>query len=101
MALDIHRSDNNEYIFGINDELYNCLEPIFEQFKYATGFRIDPYSDTKLNVDNIKLLIKLIDKYIEKADLNKDKKKTMITLEFRGLLNLLIKHNLPISLYGD
>ena len=69
MALDIHRSDNNEYIFGINDELYNCLEAIFEQFKYATGFRIDPYGDTKLNIDNIKLLIKLVDKYIEKADL--------------------------------
>ena len=101
MALDIHRLDNNEYILGLDDEYYNALETIFEQFKYSTSIFIDQYSDTKLNINNFKFLIKLIDQYIEKTDLNKNKRKTILILEFRGLLNLLVKHNIPIKLIGD
>ena len=101
MALDIHRSDNNEYIFGLDDERYNGLYKIFEQFKSRTGIEIDQYSDTNLNIKNIEFLITLIDNYIEKPDLNKNEKKTSIILEFKGLLNMFLKNNISIKLIGD
>ena len=92
MALNVNRLD---------DEYYNFLKTIFEQFKYSTGIFIDQYSDTKLSINNFKFLIKLIDQYIEKTDLDKNKRKTILILEFRGLLNLLVKYNIPVKLIGD
>ena len=101
MALDIHRLDNNEYILGLDDEYYSCLSTIFDQFKYSTGLFIDQYGKITLSVKNFEFLIKLIDKYIQNTDLNKDKKQTVKILEFRGLLNMLIKYDIPVKLYGD
>ncbi|MCL1992120.1 MAG: hypothetical protein FWG66_04150 [Spirochaetes bacterium] len=101
MALDIHRADNNEYIFGLDDERYNGLLVIFEQFKNSTGIFIDQYGNTDLDLKNIRFLIKLIDNHVEKTDLNKDKKETSIILEFKGLLNMFLKNNIPVKLRGD
>lgn len=101
MALDIHRLDNNEYIFGLTDELYDNLYTIFERFKNFTGIYIDQYGDTNLDIGNIKLLIKLIDDYIDKTDLNINKKKTSIILEFKGLLNMFLANNTSIKFFGD
>ena len=101
MALDIHKLNNNEYILGLDDEYYSCLSPIFEQFKYSTGLYIDQYGDITLSVKNFQFLIKLIDKYVQNTDLNKDKHQTIKILEFRGLLNMLIKYDIPVKLYGD
>jgi hypothetical protein len=50
MALDIHRLDTNEHIFGIEDGQYNCLKDIFEQFSRMTGVYIDQYGKTNLNI---------------------------------------------------
>jgi len=99
--LDIHRSDNNEYIFGIDDERLKYLDIIFERFRQSTGREIDPYKDTPLDIGCIKILIKLIDNHIEKTDLNKNKKETSIILEFKGLLNMFIQRNITIKLVGD
>ena len=94
MALDIHRLDNDEHIFGLdNDGLYI----IFEQFKKRTGIEIDWYGDTILNIENQKLLVQLIDEYIKRTDLNINKKLTTVVLEFRGLLNMFIKKNILIK----
>jgi hypothetical protein len=54
MALDIHKLDTNEHIFGIQDGQYNCLVDIFEQFSKMTGIYIDQYGKTDLNIKNIK-----------------------------------------------
>ena len=101
MALDIHKSDNNEYICGIDEKHYNCLHIIFEEFKNSTGIEIDQYGDTSLDIENIKLLIKLINNYIEKTDLNKNKKETSMILEFKGLLNMFLENNTSIKFIGD
>jgi hypothetical protein len=101
MALDIYIQDSNQYIFGLNDERYNCLYNIFKQFKNITGIYIDQYTDTKLDTKNIKRLIELIDRYIERTDLSKNKKETSIILEFKGLLNIFIENNYSIRLHGD
>jgi hypothetical protein len=37
MALDFHRLDTQEYLFGLIDEQYDCLSPIFETFQQWTG----------------------------------------------------------------
>jgi hypothetical protein len=101
MALDIHRSDTNEHIFGINDDQYNCLDDIFEQFQKTTGIYIDKYSDTYLSIGNINLLVKLIDEYVQRTDLNINKNKTIKILEFKGLLNYLLAKDLSLKLIGD
>ena len=101
MALDIHRSDNNEHIYGLNDERYNCLCIIFEKFQQRNGKEINPYADTIIDVGNIKLLMQLIDDYIQKTDLNKDKRQTSIILEFKGLLNIFFEKNISLKFIGD
>jgi hypothetical protein len=101
MALDIHRIDTNEYIFSLNDERYNCLSVIFEQFGYRNGREIDPYGDTIIDNGNIKLLIQLIDEYIQKTDLNKNKNQTSIILEFKGILNIFLEKNIALKFVGD
>ena len=101
MALDIHRLDNNDYIFGLNDEWQSCLDVIFKRYERSTGIYIDPYKDTILDLDNMKFLIKLIDEYVQKMDLNMNRKQTSIILEFKGMLNLFVKKNIALKLYGD
>ena len=101
MALDIHRLDNDDYIFGLNDEWYNCLDVIFKRYESSTGIYIDPYKDTVLDIGNMKFLIKLINEYIQKTDLNENKKQTSIILEFKGMLSLFIEKGIALKLYGD
>jgi hypothetical protein len=101
MALDIHRLDNNEYLFGLDSSKYEHLFDIFESYLNWTGIYIDEYGDTKLAVENQKTLIKIIDKYVENTNINLDKKKTITILEFRGMLNYFINSNISIELLGD
>jgi len=101
MALDIYRMDTKEFIIGLTDERQNCLEIIFEQFAYRNGRNIDPYADTIIDTGNIKLLIQLIDEFIKKTDLNKNKKQTSIILEFKGILNIFLEKNIALKFIGD
>ena len=64
MALDFHRLDNKEYLFGLDDKKYKNLDEIFTEYKNWTGVYIDPYGDTKLTIENQKMFIKIIDTYI-------------------------------------
>ena len=101
MALDIHKQDNNEYLFGLDSSKYEHLFEIFESYQNWTGTYIDQYGDTKLTIENQKTLIKIIDKYVENTNINLDKKKTITILEFRGLLTYFINSNINIELLGD
>lgn len=101
MALDFHRLDNNEYLFGLDDKTLDALGEIFEMFTHWTGLVIDPYGDLKLPTENQQTLITIIDKYIEKTDLNKDKAKTSTILEFKGLLKYFIRNKIDLELLGD
>ena len=101
MALDFHRLDNKEYLFGLDDKKYKNLDEIFTEYKNWTGVFIDPYSDMKLTIENQKMLVKIIDTYIEKTNLNTDKQKTVDILAFRTLLNYFSDQNLDIEILGD
>ncbi|NQX39374.1 hypothetical protein SAMN05421820_102252 [Pedobacter steynii] len=101
MALDFHRLDNNDYLFGLDTAQYNLLEELFETFRHWTGLVITPYTDHRLSVDHQKVLIRIIDEYVDKTDLNRDKLKTIVVLEFRGLLTYLSNNNWDIELLGD
>jgi hypothetical protein len=101
MALDFHRSDNNEYLFGLTQQQYDCLTPIFETFRQWTGIEIDPYKDMKLTTDNCKTLLRVTDQYISQTDLNKDKKATIEILGFRGLIDHFMQKNVSLLLKGD
>lgn len=101
MALDFHRLDNQEHLFGLDGKKLSNLEEIFTEYKYWTGILIDEYGDIKLSVQNQKTLIKIIDTYIEKTNLNLDKRKTVDVLEFRALLNHYSGKNADIQISGD
>lgn len=81
MALDFHRTDNREYLFGLEDKQYKNLNEIFSEFKNWTGISIDPYSDLKLSIENQSTLVKIIDIYIDKTNLNIDKLKIVDIIE--------------------
>jgi hypothetical protein len=101
MALDFHRLDNNEYLFGLDDRQFQALFEVFETFRQWTGLVIDQYDDLKLTPDNQQTLIKVIDKYIDSTDLNKDKQKTSTILEFKGIMSYFSKWGVDIKLVGD
>ena len=50
MALDIHRWDNDEFLFAIQHEQFNELEDIFAMFAQWIGLVVDEYND----IDNRK-----------------------------------------------
>ncbi|WP_128755247.1 hypothetical protein [Aquimarina sediminis] len=101
MALDFHRHDSNEYLFGLDDSKCTHLEVIFNEYKQWSGVYIDPYGDTKLTVDNQKVLIKIIDAYINKTDLNANKQQTIDILEFSTLLQYFSGKGTEIKILGD
>jgi len=101
MALDFHRLDNKEHIFGLDDKQFEALSEIFEEFKYRTGLTIDQYSDFKMTKENQLAIIKIIDEYISKNDLNRNKFKTIAIIEFRLFLLLLSSKNIDLKLIGD
>ena len=101
MALDFHSLDDKKYLFELNDNKYNNLVMIFKEFKHRTGIFIDQYSDAIITVENQLLLLKIIDQYIEKTNLNQDKQKTVDILEIRGLLAYFSSHKVGLSLLGD
>lgn len=101
MTLDFHRLDNREYLFGLDDKKYKNLEEIFTEYKNWTGIYIDPYSDTNLTIENQKMLVKIIDTYIEKTNLNTNKQITVDILEFRTLLTYFSDNNVDIEIVGN
>jgi hypothetical protein len=101
MAIDFHRLDNREYLFGLDDKKCKNLDEVFNEYKNWTGFFIDVYGDTKLTVENQKTLIKIIDTYVDKTNLDLDKQKTVDILEFRALMKYLSEQNLDVEILGD
>ena len=101
MAVDFYRQDTSEYLFNLDDKQFAALSEIFEEFKYRTGFMIDQYSDFKLTWENQESMVKIIDGYIDKNDLNKNKKKTISVLEFRALMKFFSEKRITINLKGD
>ena len=101
MALDFHKKDNKEYLFGLDNEYFNFLSEIFEKFNLWTGLSINQYDDLELSIENQKILIKIIDKHIEENDLNRNKKQTSAILEFKGLLKYFLAKNIDLKLFGD
>ncbi|PSR54870.1 hypothetical protein AHMF7605_15855 [Adhaeribacter arboris] len=75
MALDFYQLNNKEYFFALEDKELQDLGEILQEFRYRTGFVIDQYSDYKLTIENQAAIIKIIDDYIDKTDLNKNKSK--------------------------
>ena len=101
MALDFYRLDNKEYLFGLDDKQFKELSEIVTDFHYQTGFVIDQYGDFKMTVENQEAIIKIIDRYIDKNDLNKNKFKTVTIIEFRTHLKLHSQRKLELQLKGD
>lgn len=101
MALDFHRSDNREHLFGLEDKDLARLQDLFTTFHHWTGLSIDPYSDLMISAENQETFIKIIDAYVERADLNQDKEKTATILGFRGLLKYALSKNIEFQLLGD
>ncbi len=102
MTLDFYLLGTEEHLFALESNQFCDLEEeIFIPFEYRTGIHIDEYGNSRLSVDHQKLLVKIIDEYIEKTDLNKNKLKTKNILAFRGLLLFFIEKNYSLKLLGD
>jgi hypothetical protein len=101
MALDFHRLDNNDYLFKLDDAELMHLSGIFETFSHYTGLVIDPYADMILTIANQETLIKIIDKYIDTANLNENRPQTAAIAGFRGLLAFFVTNKINWKLKGD
>jgi hypothetical protein len=101
MALDLYNLKDNTLLFELDENRCEDLGVIFETYRHWTGLTISAYSDQKLTIGNQQILIKIIDKYLEVNDLNKDRKLTSAIIEFKGLLNYFIFHEISLHLKGD
>ncbi|MBW1294144.1 hypothetical protein [Aquimarina litoralis] len=100
MALDFHRLDTNEYLFGVNDTEYAYLESIFIEFTQQTGIFIDPYGDTQLKVTHLKMIIQMIDTNLT-TESNMDKEKTKVIQEFRRKIAHFSDKGITLKALGD
>ena len=100
MALDFHRLDTNEYLFGVNDIEYAHLESIFMEFKKQTGIFIDPYGDTLLNVMHLKMIIQMIATNLT-TESNMDKEKTKVIHKFRTRIAYFSDKGITLKALGD
>ncbi len=101
MALDFIRKDNQEHVFALDDKKYNNLDNILVEYQHWTGHHIEQYSDSVLTAANQKTIIKIIDNYIEKTNLNLDKQKTIDIIEFRTFMKIFSDRDLDIEILGD
>ncbi|RDC65393.1 hypothetical protein [Adhaeribacter pallidiroseus] len=101
MALDFYQQNNKEPFFALEDKQFQDLAGIFNEFQCRTGLVIDQFSDAKLTIENQATIIKIIDDYIKKADLNKNKLKTVTIIEFRTHLKYSHKKKNDLLLKGD
>lgn len=101
MPLDFHRFDTREHLFGFESNELARLGDIFTTFNHWTGLCIDQYGDLVIGTENQKILIKIIDAYIDQTDLNKDKEKTTSILGFRGFLKYALSKHIELQLFGD
>ncbi|MGV3538928.1 MAG: hypothetical protein ACO1OQ_03910 [Rufibacter sp.] len=101
MALDFYRLDKNEIMFGLDDQQFKELDEIFTDFQYQTGLIIDQYGSFKMTVQNQEKIIRTIDRFIDKSDLNKNKAKTLVIIEFRTFLKYCIHKDTGLQLKGD
>lgn len=101
MALDFHRLDNDTFLFGLDDKKFQNIEEIFSLYENWTGIFIDQYVDTKLTIENQKIIVKIIDTYIDKTNLNSDKQKTIDIIEFRTFIKYYSDSNIEIKVKGD
>ena len=46
-------------------------------------------------------MLKIIDDYIQKADLNQDKQKTMLIIEFRSMIKYFSDRKIDLRVLGD
>lgn len=101
MGLDFHRLYNNEFLFRLDDQQFGYLEEIFKTFSQWTGLVIDQYADFQLSVENQGTLVKIISKYVDVNDLNRDKHSVTAILEFKGLLKFFISQQADLRIMGD
>lgn len=102
MALDIHKSDDcHEWLYAIDDQLFDQLAEIFGCFYRESGIRIEHYQDRGLDVASQKILLKVIDRYIQQIDLNKNRDTTIGIISFRGFIQFTITKNWNLFLYCD
>jgi len=101
MALDFHRLDNDTFLFGLDENKFLNIQEIFNVYENWTGILIDQYSDLKLSIENQKIIIKIIDTYINNTNLNLNKLKTIDIIEFRAFIKYYSDKNIDIKVLGD
>lgn len=101
MALDFICRETNQHLYEINDKGFLYLKVILQNFHYRTGQNIVPYDDIILDRNNQKILIDIIDDEMKHKDLNKDREQNLFIMEFRGVLNYFLRHQISVICYGD
>lgn len=101
MSLDFYRLDNKEHLFKLDDKSIDSIKEIFETYTHWTGLVIDEFGNSNITTENQQTLITIIDKYLDSTDLNRDKLKTSLILEFKGLLKYFYTKNIDLKLQGE
>lgn len=92
MALDMHRKDNREFLFSIEQDTFSLLKPVFKQFYQKTGLQFDFYKDIHLSVGHQKILLDLI---------NENCMTTEQLVKFKKIVENTILNEVDVSFYCD
>lgn len=92
MALDMHRKDNHEWLFSIDEDTFSLLKPVFKLFYQKTGLQFDFYNNIHLSVGHQKILIHLI---------NENNIANDQILIFKNIVENTILNDINVSLYCD
>jgi hypothetical protein len=98
MAFDIYRIEDvkrKNRIFFLEDEDMATLSQVFNELDKKTGVTVDPYSNTRLYVDHLSLLSKLITEQLRNGHPNKRLK------AFKDFLDKMIPEGEALCFQGD
>jgi hypothetical protein len=98
MALDIYRIEDIERknrIFSLEDEDMAALSHFFTELEEKTGVSVDAYDDTRLHVDHMKLLSRLITEQL------RDGKRDQRVRAFKDFLDKMISEGEALFFRGD
>jgi hypothetical protein len=67
---DINDRSSKIVLFSLNDQDFEALEPVLNEYKKKTGLIIDQYGNTRIHSDHTRLIVDLIDEYLSNSRLN-------------------------------
>ena len=102
MPFDVyHAVTGGILLYSLEDDQYNFLFDIFEEYYHQTGQYIDQYGDVTLDSSELKKLLSIIEKTLQKTESEGDIQQKNVMIEFKNFLDYYASQDISLRFLGD